>query len=184
MDDALRVRVGQGRGDVGEHAAEERPDDAVARVRARRDPSVDHHRLDAAPTALTEQVRPDLRLHHDEQTGAHQVERPPHDERPVEGEIEDRVGGGQAAARDLLAGNRGRRHEQSKARITRFEVGGKRARGQRLADRDGMDPDRFLVVDVEGDRQKTEPLPQAGDVLLIADRLVDEVRRYDDKNEH
>ena len=89
----------------------------------------------------------------------------------------------QAAPRHLLPGHRRRRQEQPQARIAGLEIGGERARRQRLADRHGVDPDRLLAVDVEGNRQIAEPLPEAADVLLVANRLVQEVRRDDDEDE-
>ena len=45
-----------------------------------------------------------------------------------------------------------------------------------------MDPDRFLGVDVERDREEAEPLAQAADVFLVADGLIQEVRRHDDED--
>ena len=169
--------------DVGEHAPEERPDQPVARIRARRDPAVDHDRLHAALPADPQQVRPDLGLHHDEEARLDDVERAADDERPVEREVEHRVDVLQAAPRHLLPGHRRRRQEQPQARIARLEIRGERPRGQRLADRHGVNPDRLLAVDVEGDRQVAEPLAQAADVLLVADRLVHEVRRDDDEDD-
>ena len=65
-----------------------------------------------------------------------------------------------------------------KATDSGITVGGERARGQRLTDRHRMDPDGFLAVDVERDRQEAEPLPQRADVLLVPDRLVQEVGRH------
>ena len=44
-----------------------------------------------------------------------------------------------------------------------------------------MNPDGVFAIEVEGNRQEAEPLPQAADVFLVTNRLVDEVRRYDDK---
>ena len=100
-----------------------------------------------------QQVRPDLGLHHDEEPRPDDPQRAPDDERPVEREIEDAVDVLQAAARHLLPGHRGRREKEPEARIARLQVGGERARGERFADRHGVDPDRFLAVHVERDRQ-------------------------------
>src|SRR6059036_3864871 len=55
--------------------------------------------------------------------------------------------------------------------------------GERLADRHGVDPDRFLRVDVERDRQEAEALAEAADVLLVPDGLVQEIRRHDDEDD-
>ena len=43
------------------------PHELVARIRARRNPAVDHDRGHAHPLALAEEIRPDLGLHHHEQ---------------------------------------------------------------------------------------------------------------------
>ena len=169
--------------DIGQHPAEERADHPVAPVGARRDAPVDHHGLHPAPAAFVQQVRPDLGLHHDEQTGPHQVQRAAHDERPVERKVEDRVDVREAVPRDLLPGNRRRRQKEAQARITGFEIGRQGAGGERLADRHGVDPDRFLRVDVERDRQEAEALAEAADVLLVPDGLVQEVRRHDDEDD-
>ena len=112
----------------------------------------------------------------------HDVQRAADDERPVEREIEHGVDVLQAAPRHLLAGDRRRRQEEAKPRIARLEVGDERPGRQRLADRDGVNPDRLLAVEVERDRQVAEPLPQAADVLLVANRLIEEVRRDDDED--
>ena len=105
--------------DVGEHAAEERTDQPVARIRSRRDAAVDHDRLHAALAAHAQQVRPDLGLHHDEDARLDQIERAPDDERPVEREVEHAVDVLHAVPRHLLAGDRRRREEQTEARIAR-----------------------------------------------------------------
>ena len=169
--------------DIGQHAPEERADQAVAGVRPRRDASVDDGGLHAAAAALAEQVRPDLGLHHDEEPRLHQGQRAPHDERPVERKVEDRVhDAAKARLRDLLAGDGGRGQEEPQARIPRLQVRRQGARRQRLADRHGMDPDRLLAVEIERNGQVAEPLPEAADVFLVTNRLVDEVRRNDDKD--
>ena len=59
----------QKRLDAGEHAPEERANEAVARERPRRDASVHDERLHARAAALAQQVRPDLAFHH-ARTGA------------------------------------------------------------------------------------------------------------------
>ena len=113
--------------------------------------------------------------------GLTMFERPPDDERPVERKIEHRVHVMQAAARHFLPRHGRGGQEQAQARIAGLEVLGEGPRGQRLANRHRVDPDRFLAVDVEGNRQVTEALAEAADVLLVADRLVHEVRRHDDE---
>ena len=155
----------------------------VPRVGARRNPPVDHDRLHAALPADPQQVRPDLGFHHDEDARPDDVERAANDERPVERKIEHGVHVPQAALRHFLPGHRGRRKEQTQARIAGLEIFGERPRGQRLADRHGMNPDRLFAVDVEGNRQVAEALTEAADVFLVADRLIHEVRRHDDEDE-
>ena len=169
--------------DVREDATKEGPDHPVARVRARRNPAIDQDGLHAALPAESQQVRPDLGLHHDEDARPDDVERAADDHCPVERKIEDGVHVPQAAPGDLLPGHRRRRKEQPQVRIADLEIFGERPRGQRLADRHGMNPNGLLAVDVEGDRQAAEALPEAPDVLLVADRLIDKVRRDDDKDE-
>jgi hypothetical protein len=47
-------------------------------------------------------------------------------------------------------------------------------------------PDRLVAIEVERDRQVSKPLPEAADVLVVAQRLVKEVRRrrheYDERD--
>ena len=138
--------------DVGEHALEKGADQPVARIRARRDPSVDHHRLHGAPAAHAQQVRPDFGLHHDEDARVHQVERAADDEREVEREIKHRVDVLHVAPRDLVSGDRRGRQKEAEARIARLQVGDQRTGGERLTHRHGVNPDRFLAVDVQRNR--------------------------------
>jgi hypothetical protein len=42
-----------------------------------------------------------------------------------------------------------------------------------------VNPDRLVAVDVEGNGKKAKPLAQAADVLLVANRLIHEVRGDD-----
>ena len=78
--------------DVGEHAAEERPDQPVAR-----DTTAYEMRpltitvLTPRRAAVAQQVRPDLGLHHHEQARLDDRQRAADDERPVEREVEHRV---------------------------------------------------------------------------------------------
>ena len=167
--------------DVGQHTTEERPNQAVPGIRTRRDSTVDDDRLDAELPAQAENVRPDLSLHHDEHTRAHQGERAPDDERPIEGEVEDGVGVRETAARDLLARDRRCRDKKSEPRIPGLQIRGEGPGGQRLADRDRMNPDRLFAIDVECNREKSEALAEAADVFLIPNRLIQKVGRHDDK---
>src|SRR4029078_12276255 len=83
-----------------------------------------------------------------------------------------------AALRHVLAGRRGGGQEEAQTRIALLKIGRDRARRERFADRHRMDPDRFVAVDVERNRQIAETLPEAADVLVVADRLVHKVREY------
>jgi hypothetical protein len=127
--------------DVGQHAAEERSNQPIARIRTRRDPAVDHHRLDAFFPAEPQQVRPDLGFHHDEDARLHHPERTADDEGEVEREIEESVHALHTFPGHLLSGNRRRREKQAKARIGAAQLGHDRARREHFSDRDGMNPD-------------------------------------------
>ena len=54
---------------------------------------------------------------------------------------------------------------------------------QHFTDRDRVDPDRLVRVDVERYRQVPEPLPEARDILAVPHRLVQQVRRHRRKEE-
>ena len=169
--------------DVGQHAAEERANQAVARVRPRRDAAVDDGGLHPALAAFAEQVGPDLGLHHDEEPRLHQAEGAAHDERPVERKVEHGVhDAAEAGLGDLLSRNGGRRQKEPQARVARLEIRRQRARRERLADRHGVNPDGLLAVEIERNRQVPEPIAQAADIFLVSNRLVHEVRRHDDKD--
>ena len=165
--------------DVAEHSSEKGTRDLVARVRPRRDAAVDHHRRDAHPFALPEQVRPDLGFHHHEQPRLHQPQRAPDDEREIEGKIKHRIDILHVAARDLLPRHRRRREKDPQRWISPPQIGNQRADGHRLADGHGVDPDRVFAVEIERHRQIAHPLAEAADVLLVPDRLIRQIRRYD-----
>ncbi len=169
--------------DVSEHVPEEAARQPVARERPRRQPAVHDRGLDATGSALAQQVRPDLGLHHQEQARLHQVQGAAYDQPEVEGKVEDGIGVGHAAAGQLLCRHRRRRHEEPQPGMALAQGGDERAGGQQLADRHGVDPDRRLGVDVERYRQVTKTLRQAGDVLAITHRLIEEPRRDDDREE-
>ena len=78
----------------------------------------------------------------------------------------------------LLPRDRRRRQIQTQTRVPRSQIGDERARRERLAHRHGVDPDRFVAVDVQGNRQVTEALTKAAHVLSVANRLIKEVRRH------
>jgi hypothetical protein len=127
--------------DVGQHAPEERLHESVAWERTVRDPAVHHHRLHAAAAAFAEKIRPDLRFHHDEEPGLHEVQRTPSDRGPVEGEIKDRVEVAHVPTSKLLARYRRGGEKNLQIGIPAFELGHERPCGEDFSDRDGVDPD-------------------------------------------
>jgi hypothetical protein len=169
--------------DVGEDAPEERADETVSRIGARGDAPVDHDRPDPLRAAFAQEIRPDLGFHHDEHPRLHDAERAADDERPVERKIKDIVDVFQVAPRDLLAGHRRRREIQPQARVPFLQVGHQRTSRERLAHRYGVNPDGFLALVVERDGQVPQPLPEAADVFLVADRLIQEVGRHHDEQQ-
>jgi hypothetical protein len=142
------------------------------------------HRLDAGLVAGAQQVRPDLGLHHDEEPRPHQREGAAHDEGEIERKVEHLVDVLEIVAGDLLAGHGRRGQEQAQLRVPLAELGQQRARGQHFADRDGVNPDRFVGVEVERNRQVTHPLREAADVFAVTHRLVHERRRHHGKERH
>ena len=162
--------------DVGEHTAEEAARQPVARIRARRDAAVDDDGGDAAGTAFTQEIRPDLGLHHDEEPRPQPVEQPAHDRPEIDREVEDGVGLRHVLPGHLVPGHRGRGEEQLQPRIACPQGRHDGARDQDLAHRDGMNPDRRLAVGVDTGRQATEPVRQAAEVLAMAQRLPGEPR--------
>ena len=181
VDDAPRrlFRLHAEAVDVAKHPSEKRPRELVARVRPRRDAAVHHHRRHVHPLALPQQVRPDLGFHHHEEPRLHQPQRPPDDEREIERKIKHGIDVLHVAARDLLPRHRRRREKDPQRRIPPPQIGNQRAHGHRLADRHGVNPDRVFAVEIERHGQIAHPLPEAADVLLVADRLVRQIRRHD-----
>ena len=170
--------------DVGEHAPEERAGQPVAGKGTGRDAAVDEHGLHPGLVTHAQEVRPDLGLHDDEQARLHQPERPLHDRTEIEREVEHLVHVVDVPARHLLPGHRRRGQEDAKPGIALAQLRQQRPRGQHLADRHRVDPDRLVAVEVERQRQVAEPLRQAADVLAVTDRLVEEVRRHDQEEQH
>ena len=162
--------------DVGQHAAEQRAHEAIARIRAAGDAAVGEHRGDAARAAGAQQVRPDLRLHHHEQARFDDVERARDGDGPVERKVEHAIDVGQLL-RDLLARHRGGGEINLQRGKPLFEVGEQRARGERLSDRDRVNPDGGFAVDIERERQVAETLADAANVLAMPHRLKNQVRR-------
>jgi hypothetical protein len=68
-------------------------------------------------------------------------------------------------------------------RVALLELGQDRPGGQHLAHRHCVHPDRVLGVEVERHRQVAKPLPEAADVLVVPDRLVQEVGRAGNQDE-
>jgi hypothetical protein len=171
--------------DVAQHAAEERPRQAVARIRSCGNPPVDEQRLHSVARAGAQEVGPDFRLHHDEQPWPDQPQRAVDDEGEVERKVEHLVDVLQVVARDLLARHSGRGNEEPQLRVALAERGQQGARREHLADRHGVNPDRVVGVDIEGHGEIAQPLGQVCDVLPVPHRLVHEVRRHDkEKRDH
>ena len=137
-----------------------------------------HLRLFVSTTTMTgQQVRPDFRLHHDEQLRPNDVENAADDEAEVNREEEDAVGHLEALLRHLLSRHRGGRDEQTEVGIAGLEVARYGAGGERFPDRHGVNPDGRLAIEVQRDREKPEPFRQVAGILPMADGLVQEVRR-------
>jgi hypothetical protein len=163
--------------DVRQHFLEEEAGAAVPPVRSRREAAVDERGLHTSPAAFTQQVRPHFCFHHHEQPRPHERQRAADDELEIEGKEKDPVHLLKMRTRHLLPGHRRRRYEQAKSWIACTQVGYERARRQHFADRDGMNPDGVVGIQVERQRQIAEPLRQAADVLPVPDCLIQKVRR-------
>ena len=134
--------------------------------------------------ARAQEVRPDLGLHHDEQPRPHEPQRAVDDEAEVERKVEHLVDVLKVVARDLLARHGRRRQEEPQLRVALAERREQGARGEHLADRHRVNPDRFVGVEIERHGQVAEPLRQVRDVLPVAHRLVDQVRRHHGEKRH
>src|SRR5437763_1188521 len=170
---ALRIRVGLHRREreVCEHAAYEKLYEPVASERLFRDATVDERDGHAAPTALAEEARPKLRLHHQRRRRFDRSERAAHAPGPVERKIEDerrRVAEG--LARHALPRPRSRRDDERVARVL-FEYGAReRSRRLRLADRDAVEPHHGPPARVETG-QSARALHEARGVLPVTRRV-------------
>ena len=105
-------------------------------------------------------------------------------ERQVERKVEHAVDVLDVGARHVLPGHRRRRQEDAEPRIALAQLRQQRARGEHLAHRDGLDPDRLVAVEIERERQIAQPLRQVADVLAVAQRLIEEIRRQDREKQH
>jgi hypothetical protein len=170
--------------DVGEHPPDKDAREPVPRIGAGGDAAVDEDGPDPGLPAGTQHVRPDLCFHDDEEARPHQADRAVHDRAQIEGEVEHVVDVLEVGARHLLPGDGGRRQEQPQMWIARPQIGKQRARGEHLAYRDGVNPDRLLAVEIERAGEVAEPLRQVDHVLAVAHGLVHEVGRYDEPEQH
>ena len=167
----------RGEREVGEDAADEEAYEAVAAERLLRDATVDERHGDAAPPALAEEARPQLRLHHQHRRRIDTGERAAHAPSPVEREVEDerrRVGEG--LARDALPRQRRRRDDERAARILLGEGAGEGSRRLRLSDRDAVKPDDGPPPGVEL-RQQPGALAEARRVLPVPQRVEQKPRQ-------
>jgi hypothetical protein len=172
VGDALGVSLSLHQEEVhlAEHAAQQRADPHVPGVGPARDPTVDHGYARAAPTSLVDQVRPDLRLHEHEQTGAQLPQGAAHGRRPIVGREEKAVCGAHVLLRDRAAGQGRRREEHEPGREALLERRHQRPGRQHLTHRDGVDPDRRLAGRAGGRRenrcrQAAHPLAEGLEVL-------------------
>jgi hypothetical protein len=88
-----------------------------------------------------QEVRPELGLHHNEETRFHETERPVYDKAEIEREIEDFIDVLKIVAGNLLSRHRRGREEQTQLRIAFAQLRQQCAGGQDLAHRHGMNPD-------------------------------------------
>ena len=63
-----------------------------------------------------------------------------------------------------------------------MQLGDQWPRAQHFAHGHGMHPDRLVTIQIERQREIPEPLPDAADILVVAQRLVEKVRRR--RHEH
>ena len=138
-------------------------------------------RLHVAPAALAQQIRPDLALHQDEQPRPHAIQYPPDDASEIDGEIEHGVGIPQVPLRQLLSRARRRRDEEAKPGIAGLQLVGQRPRCEHLADRDRVNPNRRLAIEVERNRERAETLAEAAGIFLPPQGLIEEPRRAGDE---
>src|SRR5690606_15169377 len=95
----------------------------------------------------------------------------------VERKEEDAVDAGDPGQGELASGQRGGRQEDAEPRIALPEAVDERPRGERLADRDRVNPDGGVAVDVDADRQPAHALGHAPYVLAVPQGLVEKPRR-------
>ncbi len=107
--------------------------------------------------------------------------RPIDDEAQIEGKVEHLVDKRQVAPGHLLPGHRGRRDEEAKPGVALPQLRQQRPDRQDFSDRHGVDPDRFVAVEVERHREIAHPLGQADDVFPVSNRLVEQIRRHDEE---
>ena len=154
----------------------------VARIRSRREPAVDDRRLDPAPPALAQQVRPDLGLHHHEEPRPDEIERAADEDAEVERESRRRPSTSCMCRRAIAARPASSSTDRMRRlRVARAQIARERPRGQHFADRHGVNPDRRLRVHVERHGQVAHALGQAADVLPVSQRLIQEPGRDDER---
>src|SRR5262249_27674934 len=176
LADPLRVRLAlhQEEVDLGEHAREPALHEPVAREGPRGDAAV--HEGDPRPAGvrLVDEVRPELRLHEEEERGVDGGEDLAHGAGEVEGGVEEPVYVPDALLGDRVAGHRGRREVDAVAREALLERGDQRSDRVHLAHGDGMDPDRAVAVEVQVDGQAPHPLAERAEVLAGGAALPEE----------
>ena len=149
-----------------EHRAHERPHQPIAPERAVGDAAVGDHARHAAAREGAQEVRPELRLHADEEARPHGAERAPHRARADRAEST----GASRRARALAATMRApvgvtvvttSRSSGQRPRMPRTSGRGRR----RLAHRDGVDPAARL-----GGQPRLDPPEPLPEVMAVAPR--------------
>src|SRR5262249_11262415 len=128
----------------------------------------------AAATRLVDEVRPDLGLDQQKERGVERGERLADRERPVERRVEEPVDPAHALLGDAVPAHGRGREEHPQPRESRLQLVDQRPRGEALADRHGVDPDRAVAVHVQVDGQPPHPLAERAEVLARAPPLPQE----------
>ena len=157
-DDApgVLVRLHREHAHVGEDGRQEASHEPVTTVGPVRDAPVGDHHRDAAGRQRAQRVGPELRLHADQERRIDRRRKAPDGPGKVEGEEAVGDEAGEPLPDDLRAGIRDRRHHNRKLGMKTPEPLDERCRGDRLADRDRVQPGRGPALT---DRC---PVPEAG----------------------
>ena len=145
-----------------------------------RDASADEKHGNLAAASLVEESGPDFGFQDDDQRGFRGVKNSPDAERPVEREIDDRVGEGHAFLDQGLPGEGGGGNDEWPLGISFCQPLGKGKAGKGFTDRNGVDPDGAGPVGgefLEFRNGKTEALGEIGKIFAVAKALYKPIRR-------